>query len=240
MPKPFVSNAWPRLTLRRRACLGTLAFAAWAAPLGTIAGYANAASLGVPTFEDAFAVNSEPAAIYYKVSFAGRDGNHTLQVWRDGQSKLRRRTDDAIDTYVLRAASDPGEYQMVVVDYKKRITTRISRNNLIRLGHFSDWFDLAHGLRHPVGPYKLSVSQAPAGAPAPVEKCRWYDLRQGEAIDSICWSDRDRLPLVIWSREKGALWRVAEVVRGPLPGDTFALHDAGFVRNDANDDINND
>ncbi|SPK77245.1 protein of unknown function (plasmid) [Cupriavidus taiwanensis] len=38
---------------------------------------------------------------------------------------------------------------MTVVDYSKRVTTRINRINLVRLGHISDWFDLAHGLRHP-------------------------------------------------------------------------------------------
>lgn len=240
MPRLSVSKEKLYTALRRQSRYGVGALAAGAVLFGTIAADVQAASPPAPTFDSAFSVKGEPAALYYKVSYKAHDGAHTLQVWREGQSKLRRRTDDAVDTYVLRTTSDPGEYQMIVVDYQKRITTRIDRNNLIRLGHFSDWFDLAHGLRHPAGQYTLSVSEAPPNTLAPIAKCRWYELQQGNAADRICWSDRERLPLVIWSLQKGTVWRVLEAEHRPLPDDTFQLHDAGFVRNDANADIDND
>jgi len=230
MPKLFASK-------RRLAGRALLAACAALAP-GLQAAHAAEAALD---FERTFAVKEEPAALYYKVAFTGAGGSHTLQVWRDGQLRLRRRTDDAVDTYVLREASNLDEYQMIVVDYGKRTSTQISRNSLVRLGHFSDWFDLAHGLRHPVGPYRLTASQRPAHAPAPIDKCRWYELRQAGSADRICWSERDGLPLVIWSERQGAaLWRVTQVQRQPMADDVFQLHDAGFVRNDANRDIDND
>jgi hypothetical protein len=49
------------------------------------------------------------------------------------------------------------------------------------------------------------------------------------------------LPLVIWSEFKGAaVWRVTAVQRKPIADDIFQLHDTGFVRNDADEDIDND
>lgn len=194
----------------------------------------------VSAFDRTFSSDGEPATIHYRVSYAGRDGSHELEVWRDGTSRLRRKTDDALDAYVVRDARETGEYQMIVVDYRKKITTRIDRNNLIRLGHFSDWFDLAHGLRHPIGEYQLSPSEAPKGVPAALGACRWYALAQKGDTHRICWSERDRLPLMIWSEHAGLVWRVTQIDRKAIPRDTFTTHDAGFVRNDANEDIEGD
>ncbi|MCL2724076.1 MAG: hypothetical protein FWD69_06520 [Polyangiaceae bacterium] len=200
-----------------------------------------AASGKIPTFESIFQAGSEPVSLSYRATFEAQDGPHTLQVWRDGQSRLRRKTDEAVDAYVIRNTADPVEYQMTVVDYRKRITTRIDRNNLIRLGHFSDWFDLAHGLRHPAGTYRLAPTTAPAGAPKPISACRWYALTQGNDIHRICWSTREHLPMVIWSdRTSSAVWHVAAVEHGPIDNDVFLLHDAGFAHTDANADIDRD
>lgn len=215
----------------------------WAAGVALLCAAAPAAMAGQAglTFASVFQTQGEPAALYYRATFEGGDGAHTLQVWRDGQTRLRRKTDDAVDMYVTRSAADPLEYQMSVVDYRKRITTRIDRNNLVHLGDFSGWFDLAHGLRQPSGAYRLTRAAAPAHAPAPLSACRWYALAQGDAVHHICWSAREHLPLVIWSdRAALAVWRVTAVAHGPIGHDVFVRRDAGFVHNDANDDIDND
>ena len=232
MPRPSAGKR-PRW---RRAC------AALALLAGACAGgHALAGEPAAYTFESVFTARGEPAALYYKAAFTGSDGQqHLLQVWRDGQSRLRRSTGDASDTYVLRESPGSDGYQMIVVDYGRRITTRISRDNLLRLGHFSDWFDLAHGLRHPAGEYTLAPGERPEKAPAPTGPCNWYELRQAGGNHRICWSERDRLPLVIWSQAQGAVWRVTEVQRQPIAEDIFQLHDAGFVHNDANQDIDGD
>jgi len=194
-----------------------------------------------PTFESIFQAGSEPDSLSYRASFEGPDGSHTLQVWRDRQTRLRRKTDDAVDTYVVRSNADSFDYQMTVVDYRKRITTRINRNNLIHLGHFSDWFDLAHGLRHPVGAYRLARATAPSKAPVPALPCRWYALTQGNDTHRICWSAREHLPMVIWSdRAALAVWRVVNVDNRPIDDDVFLLHDTDFVHNDASADIDRD
>ncbi len=197
-------------------------------------------SANTPAFETTFLSKGEPSTLYYRVQFAAGGSAHSMQVWREGDRRLRRRTDDAVDTYVMRENVDPNDYQMIVVDYSKRITTRIDRNNLVRLGNFSDWFDLAHGLRHPVGPYQIAATDAPSKIDLPISACRWYEIQQGDATSRVCWSERERLPLVIWSASRGVVWRVTEVNRRSLPADIFNIHDIGFVRNDANADIEND
>jgi hypothetical protein len=228
MPRLFVSKCGALIA----AGFATVAFAAKTVQPNQ--------PIDASTFESTFSAKGEPATLYYKLRFAAGGSMHTMQIWRDGDKRLRRRTDDVLDTYVIRETNDPTEYQMIVVDYAKRITTRIDRNNLVRLGHFSDWFDLAHGLRHPVGQYRIVSSEAPPKIDPPIGACRWHEIQQGDARNRVCWSERERLPLVIWSSTRGVVWRVTDVSRDSLPADTFDVHDKGFVRNDANTDIEND
>lgn len=62
-----------------------------------------------------------------------------------------------------------------------------------------------------------------------------------EPLNRICWSAREHLPMVIWSDAKAsAVWRVTQVEHRPIGDDVFVLHDTGFVRNDANADIEGD
>ena len=129
---------------------------------------------------------------------------------------------------------------MSILDRKKRIHTRIDRTNLYRIGNFVDWFDLAHGLRHPKGEYRIATAQAPEGGPKAISSCLWYDLIQDGHITHICWSEKSRLPLVIQGQRGEVLWRVAALDLKPIPTRIFEIHDEGFIRNDANQDIERD
>lgn len=202
---------------------------------------AIATSMKSLKFDNIFKVLGEPKTLHYKASFGSTDGqNHTLQVWRDGQLHLRRKTDDVIDSYVIRDKKNLSAYQMIIVDYKKRVSTRINRNDLIHLGSFNDWFDMSHGLRHPKGDYKLTFAQAPAMA-KPIASCQWYQLQQNQISHHICWSTQDRIPLEIWDDQKHlSMWTVTNIDHKVISRDIFQLHDTGFIRNDANDDIEND
>ena len=42
-------------------------------------------------FETVFSAAKEPAALHYKASVQDARGQHELEVWRDGQKRLRRR-----------------------------------------------------------------------------------------------------------------------------------------------------
>ncbi len=190
-------------------------------------------------FEQVFSAQGEPATLHYQAAFAAKGAEHRLEVWRDGGGRLKRRTDEAIETYVFRRPGD-AEFRMSILDRKKRIHTRIDRSNLYRIGNFTDWFDLAHGLKHPMGEYRLGRARAPVAAAKAIAACRWYDLSQGGRTSHICWSAQIRLPLVIQAQNGEVVWRVTAWDRKAIPPAIFEIHDQGFIQNDANQDIESD
>lgn len=203
-----------------------------------IAGIAPALATAA-TFDQVFSESGEPGALHYQAVFRSGGTEHQLEVWRDGARRLKRRTDEAIETYAFRKAGDV-EFHLSILDMKKRIHTQIDRTNLYRIGSFTDWFDLAHGLKHPKGDYRIAKAQAPGGAPRAIKPCDWYDLTQDQATSHICWSAQVRLPLLIQAQNGNVVWRVASLDRKSIPSRTFDIHDEGFVRNDANKDIDRD
>ena len=190
-------------------------------------------------FDQAFDIRSQPRHSHFVASYVVQGQSHRLEVWRDGDVHLRRRTDDRVEIVVARPAGD-SEWNMTVLDLKRRIRTDVARTNLIRIGHFGDWFGLAHGVAHPVGAYALKPIAAPADAPAPAAACRWYRLTQGERSSKICWSKAHGLALAITDAEDRLQWRVTSIDAKSLTPDAFAIDDRGFVRNDANEDIKAD
>ena len=197
------------------------------------------ASGGGLTFEQAFDATGEPTALHFQAAFRAHGGEHRLEVWRDGDRRVKRRTDETIETYAFHRPGD-AEYELSVLDLRKRIHTRVDRTNLFRIGSFTEWFDLTHGLRHPRGPYRVVSARAPRGTPGPVEACRWYDLTQADRTTHVCWSVAERIPMLIVADGGETVWKVTRVDRGPIAPGTFEIHDEGFVRNDANEDIAGD
>ncbi len=186
-----------------------------------------------------FGEAGQPAALHYGASFVSRGAEHRMEVWRDGETRLKRQTDDVLSTFVSR---DPGsdEYEMTILDRPRKIVTRINRSNLYRVGNFTDWYDLAHGLKHPLGAYRLALAQAPDGAPAPAAECAWYDLTQAGHTVHVCWDDHSRLPMLLLAEGGAVLWRVTAWDTQAAPPGTFEIRDAGYIRNDANDDMDRD
>lgn len=186
---------------------------------------------------------SDPASrfgqSYYAATYrlAGRE--HHLEVWRDREVRVKRRTDDAIETYVVRRAGDV-EWKMTVLDLRRKIRTDVARTNLMRIGHFTDWFAQAHSLSRPRGAYRLTAVDGGVAAIKPIAACRWYLLSQAERATKICWSSTQRVPLVITGADDEVVWRVTKLVSGPVDSKVFAIDDRGFVRNDANEDIQAD
>lgn len=201
-----------------------------------VAGHADAAGL---RFQDVFSAHGEPASLHYRVAFRSRGTVHQMEVWRDGDRRLRRNTDQAITSFAFHPPGDAG-YRLSILDRQKRIHTSIDRTNLYRIGEFSDWFDLSHGLRHPRGEYVLARSAPPAHGPAAIRPCAWYDLTEGARTTRICWDAADRIPLLIAAADGQPLWRVDAVDRKPIPASLFVIDDQGYIRNDANLDIAND
>jgi len=181
--------------------------------------------------------NDVPEFAHYVASFRLGDGEHHVEVWRDRSSRVKRRTDDAIETLVLRPAGAV-EWSMTVLDLKRHIRTDVARMNLFRIGHVTDWFALAHSLSRPLGPYTLAaLSRDAVPSNAPVAPCRWYVLTQAEHSSRICWSTATRVPLLIVGADGAVQWQITTLDTRPLTAGAFAIDDRGFARNDADRDI---
>jgi len=190
-------------------------------------------------FENVFSDQGEPHTLHYQVVFTSKGAKHQMEVWRDGDQQLKRRTDDVIETYAFRKPGS-SEFHMSILDLKKRIHTQVDRTNLYRIGNFTDWFDLSHGLKHPKGKYQLTRALEPEGTHKPIKSCQWNDLTQDSRTTHICWSAQSRLPLLIQAQDGEVVWQVTALDMMPIPAKTFDIHDEGFVHNDANQDIESD
>lgn len=218
MPKPSASKA------AVLALLAVGAAGAQAAPL---------------RFDEAFAVANSPS-VHYEARFAGQDGRERkIEAWREGDTRLKRRTDDAVEIHAVRRAGD-AEYAMTVIDLRRKLLTRIDRTNLFRIGNFTDWFDIAHALKHPKGDYTLAAALAPPGAGRQVGACSWYDLEQQGRASHICWSGKAQLPLAIVDAQGRTVWHVTKLEAGRIAPGTFKIDTREFVVNDANEDIERD
>ncbi len=189
-------------------------------------------------FETVFAAAGEPPLLHYRATYLAGGATHFVEVWRDGDKRLKRVTDGRVTTIAVHAPGDP-EFRLTVIDPARRVITTIDRTNLYRLGNFTDWFDLGHGLRHPKGRYRLAAAAAPSSGPAPVAACAWYDLTATMRTTHVCWSRILRLPLAIVGADGVPVWRITAVDRD-VPAGTFRIVDHGFVHVDANRDLDRD
>jgi hypothetical protein len=232
-----LNNALPGSTGRRASrslVLCTAAAAVFSAPLSHAA---------APDFDHVFSTRGEPAATHFQATYLAGGTEHHVEVWRDGDRRIRRRTDDKAETFAVHMpGNQPGspDYRLSVLDLGRKIRTDIDRDNLYRIGQFTDWFDLGHGLRHPKGDYRLVPAATPHGAARAIGACEWVALVQGTQATHVCWSAQAKLPLLIQAADGRIVWRVTSVDHKAIADQVFAIHDAGFIRNDANADIEHD
>ncbi len=173
------------------------------------------AEMAALDWEAAFPVESAAADVYLDAHFVGSDGaSHRLQLWRHGTQYLRRRTDETLDLYLHRTG-EKDDYSYRLIDHRRRVSMDVNRNQLYRIGVFSDWFGLAHILDRPKSAFVVR-----AAAPSPKEKpanrlkdktgCVWRLLVRGgeEAHDQvrICWSAAWGVPMSIRVRGANGEW----------------------------------
>ena len=190
-------------------------------------------------FDKTFTVAGEARQLHYRATYSAGGSAHQVAIWRDRDLRLKRRTDDQLETHVFKPKNQ-SEWQMVVLDLPRKIRTDIDRSNLYRIGHFTDWFSMSHALARPTGAYRLTALSAAPGSEAALSACRWYALERAGVLNHVCWSSQWRLPLLITDASGKTQWKVTAVSKSALPAAAFALNDAGFVHNDANADIQTD
>lgn len=78
-------------------------------------------------------------------------------------------------------------------------------------------------MRHPSGEYRLAAAEVPAGR-----------------FMHVCWSVKSRPPLLIEAQNGQTVWRVTKVDHKPIAAAVFQIRDAGFIRTNANQDIERD
>lgn len=226
----YALPSWSGRRASRSLVLCTAAAAVFSAP------YARAAA---PDFDRVFSTRGEPPATHFQATYLAGGLEHHVEVWRDGDRRIRRRTDDKAESFAIRTPGSP-DYRLSVLDLGRKIRTDIDRANLYRIGQFTDWFDLGHGLRHPKGDYRLVPAATPHGPAHAIGACGWVALVQGARTTHVCWSATAKLPLLIQAADGRIVWRVTSVDHKAIAEQVFVIHDAGFVRNDANADIERD
>jgi hypothetical protein len=216
-----------------------LTLAALALPALAFAASAHAAAKPLK-WEDAFSLRDAPKGVHLKASYVdGKGRSHELEVWRDGDRRILRRTDDKLDLFAEKTSG--GEYAFRIVDRAKKRLIEVNRTNLYRIGVFADWSALAGMLTRPKGAHTLR----PGGRPkerTKIGECRWVRLEiQGSGAQEICWSDRLKVPLLIQTvAPAGGFTTVFQVKQVDLkvPGaEMFNVSSAGLTVIRADEDI---
>ncbi len=202
------------------------------------------AHTGSPTtksldFDKTFSSRGEPATLHYRATYQGHGAEHSVEVWRAGDTKVRRSADGLVDTFVFKPGKD-AEWHMVVLDQKRKLRSDVDRTALFKVGRFLDWFSFGHAIGHPTGVYTLVAGRAPDNLPEAIAPCTWYVLTRDGHDASLCWSQQYRIPLLIAGAGGKAAWKVTAVLSGKLPADAFTIQDAGYIRNNASQDIEGD
>jgi len=82
-------------------------------------------------WEAAFPIATAPTHVHFHARYLdGRGAPHTLEVWRDGEQRLKRKSDAAIDLYAEQKAG--GEIDFHIVDHLRGIVLRANRGALPR------------------------------------------------------------------------------------------------------------
>lgn len=190
-------------------------------------------------FETAFTTRAAPASLYARVLYRTADGVHRLELWRNGDTLLRRDTDGALTAVVSHKPGDAA-YRIDLFDHRRRIHAIVDRDSLYRVGRFTDWDDLSHGLRHPVGDYRLRALAGVRAPVAPAAPCRWYELAERGGATRVCWSAAAGFPLEIIDAHGRLVWRALALDSRRVPAATLRPRFAGYVLNDASGDISGD
>ena len=159
-----------------------------------------------PTWDEAFPTAAAPTEVYFRADYLDGFGKpHRLQVWRDADRRLRRRTDELIDLYVER--SGDGDYGYRLVVHARKTIIRADRAMLYRIGIFSDWRSLAYVLDPPRGTYGLARDPSEAASTS-AESCDWFRLEAGSPsrVSRVCWSRRWGVPLAIDAMTSEGAW----------------------------------
>jgi hypothetical protein len=213
------------------------------AALAAISGLAvtSVAGAGMPSvdpWERAFPATRVTRSLHMRATY--RDAaaaEHSLELWRDGNARIRRDTDARMTVIVQRDATDELDFR--VFDRSAHVALRVTRSNLARIGQFSSWENLSRVIGRPETPFQLEP--AATVRLAQVGTCRtWILKRDGLPEHEICWSTRWSVPLRI--RERVGSGNSVETfsvltIDAVAAASAFEFSAAEYVPVDANEEI---
>jgi hypothetical protein len=152
-----------------------------------------AASADTLQWEEAFDAKRAPSNVYFEACYQEGRLSHRLKVWRQGETLLRRESDGRLDLYVSNQLGNNLQFRLLDLQHKRAIS--VTRDNLYRIGIFSNWWSLTHVLTRPYSAFTIKA-QHTKPAKTSNGKCRWCDL-QSTKHTHVCWSRTWGIPLLI-------------------------------------------
>lgn len=191
------------------------------------------------SFKEFFLNSKERKDVYFNGHYFIKQNKHTLEFWRS-KNQVLRKTDNNIEIYANHEGVGP-DFNLVILNPKKHIRTTINRNNLIKLGSFSDWDDYAINLKHPKGKYLIKANvKLLKKVDKPLISCNWYVIEEGAKKDFICWSSLAQLPIIILDNQYNPEFIIDKINFDLIKKSTFDSNKSGFIENNANEDISGD
>jgi hypothetical protein len=192
------------------------------------------AAADLRNFEQAFNAGGEPPWLHYQAEYLDSRGSHRLEVWRDHDARILRKTDDRIVVNATRLGDD---IRFAVGDTLRGTVTTVDRVNLMRVGLFVDWFAQGHAIARPTGVYRLDslgTSEQALG-----HHCSMWRLTTEGANSAadICWDDELKLPLSIRGGDGRVVWRITAFDMSPIADAIFAPTGHAEARTDMNADF---
>jgi hypothetical protein len=226
----------------RRLFVSALALAAVALAPGESAALTKSAQSAAPElrWEDAFSVKDAPKNVHFAATYVdGKGRSHSLEVFRQGTERLVRKTDGRLALHVEKQAD--GDYGYRLIDHARAALIEVSRNNLFRIGVFTEWYGLAHVLAKPAGKHTLS-RESGSVEKTPVGECRYIRIeRPHAATQHVCWSNTWKLPLRILAEDnKGAkkeVFAIQSVEAKITDALVFHVDTVGLMQINADQDI---
>lgn len=186
------------------------------------------------SWEGAFGSRATRPGVYLRAKLEdGAGGAHGLELWREGEKRLRRRSDDVLEIAV-EDVGPPGApaYAFTVADLRDHTVRRLTPEQARRLGPVYTWWSLAHLLGLPAPRSTLQRAPEPGLKVGPA-RCDWYRyVPEGLPEERICWSREFAVALRV-ERKQGSGWSArltVESLKALAPGDAGLTLDTAGLR----------
>jgi len=200
------------------------ALVAWLCATGALAGAPSKA--GGLTWEKTFGPAGTKSDLHLEARTEDpAGGTHALELWREGDRRLRRRTDGLLEVWLEdQGAAGAPAYAVTVVDRRSRTVRRVPVERAAKLGPAFTWWPLAHLLPLPGPRYTLRKLPEPAKRVGGA-RCEGYlFIPDGQPEQRICWS-REYAVALRHEEKRGEGWWTRLEVKAvkPLTGKAEAF-----------------